>query len=95
MVLTTDAKRHRGVSISFDPTELQWVDALVQSLEQADYPLAARSEVVRVALLELRETLLGKTPSEIVHYFAQRHGDRLIAAVAGTTSSSKATDTDK
>jgi len=76
------ANRHRGVSISFDPTELAWVDSLVQALDRHGYPLAARSEVVRVALLELRDVLQGKTPSEIAEYFAQRHGERLAAAIA-------------
>ncbi len=89
------ANRHRGVSISFDPIELDWVDSLVHALDENGYPLAARSEVIRMALLELRDALRGKTQSEIVEYFAHRHGDRLVASVvAGMKSTPKAnTDT--
>ena len=81
---SADAKRHRGVSISFDPAELKWVDQLVGTLEQGGYALAARSEVIRVGLIELREALGKMTPSEIVMYFARRHADSIVAAAAST-----------
>jgi hypothetical protein len=64
-----------------DPTEAEWIDALVQLLEENGYRKAARSEVVRMAVLELRDTIRGKTPADIVRYFAQRDADRVVAAL--------------
>jgi hypothetical protein len=83
------AKRSRGVSISFDPTELEWVDRLVRTLEREGYALAARSEVIRVGLIGLREAVRDLTPSETVMYFAQRHADDVVAAAAGSRSRSR------
>jgi hypothetical protein len=84
-----DSKRHRGVSISFDPGELEWVDRLVRTLEREGYALAARSEVIRVGLIGLREAVRDLTPSETVMYFAQRHADDVVAAAAGSRSRSR------
>jgi len=83
---STATKRSRGVSISFDPTELEWVDRLVSALEREGYAFAARSEVIRVGLIQLREALRDLTPSETVMYFARRHAARVVAAAAGSQS---------
>ena len=94
---SADANRHRGVSISFDPTELKWVDELVGTLEREGYALAGRSEVIRIGLIELREALGEMTPSELVMYFARRHADRVVASAARTASSpstARESDTD-
>jgi hypothetical protein len=80
---TRNRSRHRGLSISFDQTEAEWVDALVNLLKQERYPHAGRSEVVRMGLLQLRDALAGRTRSEIVKFFIQRDAERLAASVDG------------
>ena len=45
-------RQSRGLSISFDPPEAHWVDALVALLREGGCPNAKRSEVVRMALFE-------------------------------------------
>jgi hypothetical protein len=76
--------RHRIRSISFDPGDAEWVDALVDLLRQAGYPKAARAEIVRAALQELHLVLAGRTPGEIVKFFLDREADRLLASFHGT-----------
>jgi hypothetical protein len=78
-------RRCRGLSISFDTAEARWIDTLVDALRQEGFPRAARSEVVRLGLLELREALAGRTAPEIVKFFAKREADRFLAAIKGTT----------
>lgn len=78
---------HRVVSISFDASEAAWVDTLVRLLEDGGYPRAARSEVVRTALAELRKALNGLTAAETVRYFAQRDAERLLGLVDRTSPS--------
>jgi hypothetical protein len=72
--------RYRGFSISFDPAEARWIDGLVDLLRQEGFPRAARSEVVRLAVLGLRDALAGRTRSEIVQFLLQRDADRNAAA---------------
>jgi len=79
--------RHRGLSISFDPAEAEWVDALVALLKQGGYPKAARSEVIRIGLLELQKALAELSRSQIVKFFVQREADRLLRDVDGTAPS--------
>ena len=79
-----DRHRHRGLSISFDPAEAQWVHDLVEVLKQQGYAKAKRSEVVRVALLVLRDALAGQTREDILRFFIQRDLDRLTARLAST-----------
>ena len=87
-------RTHRIVSISFDPNEAAWVDTLVQLLEQGGYPRAARSEVVRTALAELRKAIDGLTPFETIKYFAQRDADRVLTRIVDRTSTSEVADPD-
>jgi hypothetical protein len=87
-------RTHRVVSISFDARDAAWVDALVRSLEEGSYPRAARSEVVRAALGELRKALDGLTPFETVKYFAQHDAARLLNGIVDRTSTSEAADPD-
>ena len=79
---THDRMRHRGLSVSFDPTEAEWVRDLVATLKQESYSKARRSEVVRVALLVLQDALAGRTREEIVRFFIQRDLDRLAKLVS-------------
>jgi hypothetical protein len=76
--------RHRIRSISFDPGDAEWVDALVDLLRQAGYPKAARTEIVRAALQELHQVLAGRTRAEIVKFFLDREAERLLASFDGT-----------
>jgi hypothetical protein len=87
-------RTHRVVSISFDANDAAWVDTLVRSLEERGYPRAARSEVVRTALAELRKALDGLTPFETVKYFAQRDADRLMNGIVDRTLTSGVADPD-
>ena len=77
-------RRHRGLSISFDRAEAEWVDRLVDLLKQEGYPHAGRSEVVRMGLLQLRDALAGRTRSEIARFFVQRDAEHLAAVLDGT-----------
>jgi hypothetical protein len=77
-----DRARHRGLSVSFDPTEAEWVRDLVATLNAQGYTKARRSKVVRVALLVLQEALAGKTPEEIFRFFIHRDLDRLAKLVS-------------
>ena len=79
---TRDPTKHRGLSVSFDPTEAEWVRDLVGTLQQQGYSKARRSEVVRVALLVLQDALAGRTREEIVRFFIQRDLDRLAKLVS-------------
>jgi hypothetical protein len=76
--------RHRILSISFDPADAAWVDALVDLLRHAGYAKAARAEIVRTALQELHQVLAGRTRAEIVRFFLDREADRLLASFEGT-----------
>jgi len=76
--------RHRILSISFDPTDAEWVDALVGLLRQAGYAKAARAEIVRTALQDLHQVLAGRTRAEIVKFFLDREAERLLASFDGT-----------
>ena len=77
-------RRSRGLSISFEPPEAEWVDALVCLLEEEGYPKARRSEVVRIALFDLQQALADRTRLDIAKYFVQRDAARLVAAVERT-----------
>jgi hypothetical protein len=72
--------RHRILSISFDPADAEWVDALVDLLRQAGYAKAARAEIVRTALQDLHKVLAGRTRAEIVKFFLDREAERLLAS---------------
>lgn len=82
--LADPVPRHRIVSISFDPADAEWVDALVEILRQAGYAKAARAEVVRTALQELHHVLAGRPRQEIVKFFLDREAERLLASFDGT-----------
>ena len=77
------SRRRRIHTVSFDPREDAWVDALIDLLSEAGYPKVARSEVVRVGLLGLQDALVGRTPAEIAKFF-QRDAERLLASFDGT-----------
>jgi hypothetical protein len=72
-------------TVSFDPTEDAWVDALVTVLQDHEVPSAARSAIIRVALQTLRDALAGRTPQEIAKFFVQRDADRVLATFDGTS----------
>ena len=63
------------------PDDASWVDTLVDLLVEEGYPKAGRSEVVRVALLELRGVLRERRRSEVARYFVQRDADRQVASL--------------
>jgi hypothetical protein len=80
-----DTRRRRIHTISFDPIEDEWLNAIIEILAAEGHPKAARSEVVRVALTGLREALADHTRAAIVRFFVQRDADRLFAALDSTT----------
>jgi hypothetical protein len=77
-----DPTRYRGLSVSFDPTEAEWIGELVATLKEQGYTKARRSKVVRVALLVLQDALAGRTREEIFRFFIQRDLDRLARLVS-------------
>ncbi len=52
--------------------ETEWVDALVDLLEQEGHPKPARSGVVRLALLWLQEAVAGRRRAEIFKFCVNR-----------------------
>ncbi len=76
--------RRRIHTVSFDPTEDDWIDALLALLTEAGYPKAGRSEIVRVGVLGLQAALAGRTRSEILKFFVLRDAERLLAFFDGT-----------
>jgi hypothetical protein len=77
----TARRKHRIVSISMAPDDAAWVDTLVDLLVDGGYSKAGRSEVVRLALLELRVVLRERGRSEVVRYFVQRDAERQVASL--------------
>ena len=76
--------RRRIHTVSFDPTEDEWIDALVDLLSEAGYPKAGRSEIVRVGMRGLQDALAGRTRSEILKFFVLRDAEWLLASFTGT-----------
>ena len=76
--------RRRIHSVSFDASDDEWLDDLVDLLTEAGYPKAARSEIVRVGLVGLQEALAGRTRAEILKFFVLRDAERLLASLDGT-----------
>ncbi len=76
--------RRRIHTVSFDPTEDDWIDALLALLTEAGYPKAGRSEIVRVGVLGLQAALAGRNRSEILKFFVMRDAERLLAFFDGT-----------
>jgi len=58
------------------------MESLVNLLRQAGVPAAGRSEVVRLALLELRGLLAGRGPTETVKFLLERDVAQLLARLA-------------
>ena len=79
-----DTRRRRIHTVSFDPIEDDWLETIVGILTAEGHPNAARSEIVRVALLGLREALAGRTHQDVAKFFVQRDADRLLATFDGT-----------
>ena len=59
-------------SVNFEPVTDEWLDVTVNLLRQAGLPKAGRSEVVRVALSELRRALADNTPADTVKFFLDK-----------------------
>src|SRR6266851_4938471 len=64
--------------------ETEWVDALVDLLEQEGHPKPARSGVVRLALLWLQEAVAGRRRAEIFKFCVNRERGRLLGLLGGT-----------
>jgi hypothetical protein len=64
--------QRRVHSINFETATDEWVDSVVVLLREAGLPRAGRSEVVRVALVELQRTIAAQSRSEIVKFFLDR-----------------------
>ena len=79
-----ESHRRRIHTVSFDPIEDEWIDALVNLLSDAGYPKAGRSEIVRVGVRGLQDALAGRTRSEILKFFVLRDAEWLLASFHGT-----------
>jgi hypothetical protein len=82
-VALRDTRRRRIHTVSFDPVQDDWLETIVGILAAEGHPNAARSEIIRVALLGLRDTLAGRTRQDITKFFVQRDADRLLASFEG------------
>lgn len=78
--------QRRVHSISFETATDEWVDSVVLLLRQAGLPKAGRSEVVRVALLELQRTAVVQSRAEIVKFFLDRDVEWRLARIDDSTS---------
>ena len=78
-------RRSRGLSISFEPPDEQWVDTLIALLREGGYPRAKRSEVMRIAVLALQDALAGRSRADIVKYFVEKDAARRVSAFNGMT----------
>jgi len=75
-------RRHRELSIS---SGRSWMGRRACCPAEAGrLSKASRSEVVRLALLRLRDALAGRSRSDTVRFFVQREADRLVATLEGT-----------
>jgi hypothetical protein len=74
---TTDS-RPRVHSIGFDAASDECVDSLAALLREAGFPRSGRSEVVRVAVELLRESLSGRTRAETLKFFLDRDHARQL-----------------
>jgi hypothetical protein len=63
----------------FDRPLDEWVDSLVDLLREAGFPKAGRSEVVRVALGQLKETLNDRQSVQVVKFFLDQYSERRLA----------------
>ena len=59
-------------SVNFEPATDDWLESLVELLRRAGLPRAGRSEVVRVALGELKRRMASQSPADVVKYFLNR-----------------------
>jgi hypothetical protein len=66
-------------SIKVDAQTGTWLESIVELMTRAGFPKAGRSEVVRVALGELRRQLAGRTPTDTVKFFLDRDAERRLA----------------
>jgi hypothetical protein len=66
-------------SIKLDPPTDNFLESVVDLMSRAGFPKAGRSEVVRVALGELRRQLDGRSPTETVKFFLDRDAERRLA----------------
>ena len=81
MTASRERKDQRRVhSINFDRSTDEWLEALVSRLARIGYTRAGRSEIVREALLNLREELAGRTDVEILKFFLERAANRVLAS---------------
>ncbi len=81
MTVSRERKDERRVhSINFDRSTHEWLEALVSRLTAIGYSRAGRSEIVREALLDLREKLAGRTDVEILRFFVERAARRVLAS---------------
>ena len=71
------AKPFRIVAVSLCETEVVLADRLTDILQEAGWPKATRSLIVREALERLRDDILDKTPEQIFRYFVDRQALRL------------------
>ena len=72
--------KHRLVTISLPANEFHWLNEFVATLQSAGYR-RTRSAIVRVALAELRGSMLNESPHEILKSWLRRDTERLVATI--------------
>jgi hypothetical protein len=78
--------QRRVHSVNFETATDEWVESVVLLLRQAGLPKAGRSEVVRVALLELQRTIAVQSPAEIVKLFFEHDVEWRLGRIDSSTS---------
>jgi hypothetical protein len=69
-------KRYRIVAICLYSSEATEADRVTKILQEAGWPKANRSLVVREALSRLFEDLAGKEPEDVFNYFLETRAKR-------------------
>jgi hypothetical protein len=66
------ARARRVHSINFEAADDDWMESVVDILKRAGLPKAGRSEIVRVALFDLRRALAWQDRADTVVFFVER-----------------------
>ena len=69
-------RRYRVIAVSLFEDDAQTADHITDALQQAGWPKANRSLVIREALLRLADDLVGKSSEEVFRYFVDRYARR-------------------
>jgi hypothetical protein len=82
---TSQSLRRRVHSINFELADDEWLELVVDVLREVGWPRAGRSEVMRVALSDLRRALSSRSRTDILKFFLDRDAERRFTLLASRT----------